>query len=207
MEYLIKKVDPETGKTTTTNTETGEVKVEFHIVDDGGANWYLRKKAAFESERAVLNAQMKELFAEIDRNERDLDARYYAEFKDYAEKKILAQGKPRNYKFFYATASLRDVPEHWTVTDAETAIRTAKLICPDALSEFTTVKTVLDKEKLFAKAAEIAKEKPVPGVDLIPQRDSFSIKFPKTDTTTIGPAVLDPSAPRAIEAAASGSDE
>ena len=55
----------------TENTAPAEAEA-FHITDEASANWYARKLATIESERARVRAQAAQIVAQLDREEKRL---------------------------------------------------------------------------------------------------------------------------------------
>lgn len=145
----------------------------FAIDCDEHANWYLRKKIAFEAQRNVLRAQYQKMLAAIDSDEKSFTEHFDPQFEAFSKEKIAGNKKGKFHDFLFGRVALRTVPGRWNIADPVAALAAAKEVCPAAVEIVTTEK--LDKAALINYAEQTGEV--IPGVERVQDRDSFSIKF------------------------------
>ena len=152
---------------------------EFHIDSEGAANWYLRKLANIESEKQRIAAQAAKMLAALDADAQRLTRLYDGELQEYVRQELARQGNRRkSLHFLQGTTAFRTVPASVKVSDERAALAYARVSLPDAVRSVETLDTAKYRE-----AAETALSfgEVLPGVETTPQRESFTVKFGKTD--------------------------
>lgn len=150
----------------------------FCIDDVSKANWYLRKLARIESERALVKAQADEMLRALDAAAARLKALHEADLQAWAKEELERQGgRRKSLPLLFGTVAFRTVPASLRVTGSREAIEHARA------EGWEVVKTVetLDSEAYKQQAAAVLHEtgEILPGVEIVPERESFSVKFGK----------------------------
>lgn len=158
-------------------TEAPE-REEFHIDSDGAANWYLRKLANIEAEKARVKAQAEAILTRLDCDAEGLRHLYQSELEAFCRSKI-AQEKHRRKSvlFLQGTCQFRTLPARVVIRDPKAALDYARKHLPDAVR----VQESLDTDAY--RAAIAATGELLPGSDREPERESFTLSFGKTAKT------------------------
>ncbi len=145
----------------------------FHITDEAGANWYARKLAGIEAERARVRAQAARIVAQLDSDEKSLRDRFEAETREWARQEIETRykGRRRSLTLLQGTFAFRSVPATLRVDDMAAALSTAASLGAVKVDETTYRKAALDARKATGEL--------LPGVVIVPEREHFGVSFGK----------------------------
>ncbi len=89
----METLTPETTETSADNITTA--RPEFHITDAASANWFLRRLAGIESEKARVKAQAAQITSQLDADANSLRSRYEAEAREWAREELAKKGNRR----------------------------------------------------------------------------------------------------------------
>lgn len=149
---------------------------EFRIDSQDKVEWALRKIGAWEDEIARVKHQAETIVTRLENSKQRFLARFEADLEEYARQQI-QDTRRRSYDTLYGTMAFRKVPSGVVVSDKEKALESMREVCPAA---------IVTEVRLDSKSAlEVAKRRMegtgeiLPGFDIRPERESFSIRFPK----------------------------
>jgi len=146
-------------------------RAEFHITDEAGANWYARKLAGIEAERARVKAQAAKIIAQLDGDEKSLKDRFEAEAREWARQEIERRykGRRKSLALLQGTFSFRAVPATLRIDDTAAALNTAATL--------GAVKVDASAYRSAAIEAMKMRGELLPGVVAVPERESFRLDF------------------------------
>ena len=149
----------------------------FSINSDSAADWLLKQIAALDAERDLLVSQHQAAVKRVDSDRESLLHVYGEQLQAYAAQKVAADKRGRKSCILaHGTLAFRTVPASIKVSDPAAALHAAKqLDMPDMVF---TVET-LNMER-YRKAAHVAIERQgclLPGVEFLPAREAFSVRF------------------------------
>ena len=146
---------------------------EFHITDEQSANWYARKLATIEAERARVKAQAAKIVAKLDSEEKSLKDRFEAEAREWARAELLRryQGRRRSLTLLQGTFAFRAVPATLRVEDLAAALNTAATLGAVKVDVETYRRAALDALK---ERGEL-----LPGCVQEGEREHFAVRFGK----------------------------
>ena len=170
-------------QTETIELETGEPKPEFHIDSEESANWYLRRLATIEGEKARVTAQAALIVKQLAADAEGLRYIYEPELQEFVRQELAKKGNRRkSLAFLQGTACFRTVPAGVKITDPDAALEFARRNMPAAVNMIETLDGEAYRkfaEKMRAGGAETLPD----GVEATPERESFSVKFGKSEIT------------------------
>ena len=143
---------------------------------------FLQGTAAFRTVPAsvkIADVQAAKMLAALDADAQRLTRLYDGELQEYVRQELARQGNRRkSLHFLQGTTAFRTVPASVKVSDERAALAYARVSLPDAVRSVETLDTAKYRE-----AAETALSfgEVLPGVETTPQRESFTVKFGKTD--------------------------
>ena len=151
----------------------------FMVNDEKSANWYLRKLANIDAEQKRVQMQAAQIVAQLATDADGLKHLYAGQLEAYCRARLQEAGSRRkSITMLQGTCSFRTVPAGFRLTDTNAALRFAKE-CGGML------KTV---ESLDAEAYRCAADHALgeygelyPGMESVPEREAFSVRFGKTD--------------------------
>jgi len=146
---------------------------EFHITDEAGANWYARKLAGIEAERARVRAQAARIIAQLDGDENSLKDRFEAEAREWARAELdrRYRGRRKSLALLQGTFAFRAVPATLRVDDVAAALSTAASIGAVKVDAAAYRAHALDAQKTTGEL--------LPGCVIVPEREHFSVSFGK----------------------------
>jgi len=150
----------------------------FVIDSKDKANWLLRKLAALDTEKALVKAQADEIIRGLDADAARLRALHEADLQAWAREELERQNRgKKTLPLLFGTVAFRTVPAALRVTGSREAIEYAR---GQGWNVIHTVET-LDAEGYKREAAAALAEtgEVLPGVEIVPERESFSVKFGK----------------------------
>lgn len=148
----------------------------FCIDSTDKANWLLRKLAAIDSERALVKAQADEMMRGLDADAARLKALHEADLQAWAKAELERQNRgKKTLPLLFGTVAFRTVPAALRVTGSREAIEYAQAQGWDVVRSVET----LDGEAYRQQAAAVLHEtgEVLPGIEIVPERESFSVKF------------------------------
>ena len=157
-------------------TEEAEVSTTFHITTDTAANWLLSKLATIDAEIQRVQAQAARIVKQLESDRESLLYLYQGELSAYVQAKIEANGgRRRSIHFLQGTCQFRRVPAHVSLTDLSSALSHAK---ETGLPTFRRVeKFDTEAYRALAEAKQDADGTLLPGCEMVPEQDKFSIRF------------------------------
>ena len=151
----------------------------FMVNDEKSANWYLRKLANLAGEQQRIQTQAAQIVAQLEADADGLKHLYASQLEAYCRARLQEAGSRRkSITLLQGTCAFRTVPAGFRLTDTNAALRFAKE-CGGMLK---TVES-LDAEA-YRAAADHALEvygEQFPGMESVPEREAFSVRFGKTD--------------------------
>lgn len=151
------------------------VKEEFHISNEAGANWLVRKvlECRARAEKARAWAEQEEATAK--RHEDFFLGRYGGELRTWLEQEI-SNGKSKSVHLPGGTVGLRTNPARLTVVDEEKTLAWAKAHLPAAVELVPAVEKLSRKELIQAfSAGRTAGEIP-DGAEMMPAEERLYVK-------------------------------
>jgi hypothetical protein len=149
-----------------------EQRPEFHITDEAGANWYARRLASIEAERARVRAQAAQIVAQLDADEKSLRDRFEAQAREWARAELAKRGNRRkSLVLLQGTFAFRTVPATLRVDDVAAALNTAV--------EVGAVKVDADAYRRHARGTLKATGEILPGCVHQGEHENFAVRFGK----------------------------
>ena len=145
---------------------------EWRVTDRQGVEWYIRRQRQDADEIATIKAMAASMVKEIESRIQRREGRHLADVQEWTRQEIERQGgKAKSVKTFQGVCQFRTVPGGLIISDPVKALEHAKTLgCVE-------VTTTLEKDAYLALAE--ASEEALPGTELIAERQSFSIQYPK----------------------------
>ena len=147
----------------------------FAIDSEESANWLLRKLALIEAETKLIQAQAEAITKRLTTQREGLLRRYGAELEQWAKSQITERHK--SVQLLYGTCAFRKVPGGPKLADETAAMVWAHENAPLLLKVEQVTK--LDRKAYLALVKEDGEI--LPGVEVVPDRESFSIKFKESE--------------------------
>jgi hypothetical protein len=157
-----------------TDADAPEVpaREEFHINSEAAANWYLKKLANIEAEKARVTQQAALIVAQLESDAESLRYCFESELQNYVRRQLAATGSRRkSVHFLQGTACFRTVPAGIRISDSVAALNFCRVNLPGAVK--TTETLDAGKYRDFAEKQAEA----VPGVETTPAREAFRVTF------------------------------
>lgn len=173
------------------NTDRPEGETErFEIQDAAGANWYLRQLRNLETEKATIQAQTAAMLKQLDGDIHRLEFLYGQQFEMWVRAELARRGgRGKTLPLHQGTAAFRTVPRTLRVLNAREAIEYAQRQGWDVIKRVESLDADGYKKQAVAVMAETGEV--LPGIEVIEERESFTVKFGATkDTKTEGEADL-----------------
>ncbi len=164
----------------TIDTTLDELK-PFTIDDEAKANWLLRKLGNIDSEVARVKAQADAIIRGLETDRERLLFLFEGQLKDLCRSMLGENGRSKSVKFLQGTCAFRTVPAGFKLTNEMTALAFVKTTHPEAVKLIERVDW--EAYKQLAQSAYQSHGKLLPGVDHVPARESFLLKFPKPGET------------------------
>lgn len=160
-------------------TETNEPKPVFRIDSEDAANWYLRRLANIEAEKSRVQAQAALIVKQLDADAENLRFIYDADLQEWTRAELSRRGNRRkSLALLQGTACFRSVPPSLKISDPAAALAYALSCVPAAV----TARPTLDADKYRQAANEALQNGEIlPGVETVPAREAFSVKFANKD--------------------------
>jgi hypothetical protein len=160
-------------------TEPAE-RSEFHIDNDGAANWLLSKLANLEAEKKRVQQQAQAIVKQLESDAASLRYLYESELQEYIRQKLAAGGNRRkSVHFLQGTCYFRTVPESLRIADTLAALDYAKRCQPEVVHTHTVLDTARYQEwarDVLQKTGEL-----LPGVEVTPEHETFRLTFGKSE--------------------------
>lgn len=156
--------------------ETQE-REEFRIDSENAANWYLRKLANIESEKQRVQSQAALIVAQLDSDADSLRYVYEGELQEYVRRHLAANGnRRRSLTLLQGNCAFRTCPPSLKISDPAAALDFCRRNLPDCVKTAETLDTTKYRE--FAEKMQKAGAETLPvGIETVPQKENFSIKF------------------------------
>ena len=158
-----------------------EAREEFTINTEDAANWYLRKLANIEAEKARVQSQAAAIVAQLDSEADSLRYIYEGQLQEYVRQELAKAGNRRkSLKFLQGTACFRKSPSGLTISDPAAALDFCRRNLPDAVKITESLDTTRYRE--FAEKMQSGGAESLPvGVETVPARESFRVTFGKSE--------------------------
>lgn len=156
--------------------EVEEVKPEFCIDRDSAADWLLQKYAALDAEIALITAQAQEMVKRLQADRQRLEHLYQGQLEAYIRQRIREDKRGRKSLILpHGTVGFRTVPASVRIVDEHIArVYAEQTKMPNAI-----VVTELLRAGVYRALAKKALEETgelLPGIEYVPDRESFHIK-------------------------------
>jgi len=155
-----------------TDIETGE---GFHITNEAGALWYLRKLANLEAERQRVKKQAERMIASLNTESEGLKRVYQGELENWAREELKRKGNRRKtLHTLQGTLRFRHVPARLAI-DEQTALRFAAeslRACIITREELNRAAYLEEAQYRLDTTGELLE-----GVERIPERETFTVSF------------------------------
>jgi len=146
----------------------------FVIDSNDKAEWALCKLGNWDAEEKRIKAQAQAMLSRIATDRDKFLSRFEADLEAFARAQIEASGgKRRSHELLQGTLAFRKVPPQLSVVDREAALAYAKQHAPTAVAEVLNATEYREGALLaLQQNGEV-----LPGMELKPERESFSIRF------------------------------
>lgn len=144
----------------------------FRVDSEGAAVWVVDKLLSYEERQARLNEQYLAMTDALKRDRERFERRFLGELQAWFEDQ---PKKGKSLRLLTGTLAVRTVRGGPRVVDEAAVFEWAEVDLPDAIKTQTVRK--LDKDAVREHVRETGEV--VPGVELVPDRESFSVKGPK----------------------------
>ena len=149
----------------------------FVVDTEEKVEWLLRRLACMESERSRVKAQAQAIVGGLDRDIKTLRERFEPDLRAFAQRRIERDGgRRKSVELLQGTLAFRSVPQGLRVCDESEAQRYAATnSMEDAfVSRFNAAAYREIALGRLRGAGEI-----LPGIEIVPEHESFSVRFPK----------------------------
>jgi hypothetical protein len=156
---------------------TTEETKAFRICDESSANWYLSKIANIEAEKERVRTQAAAIVKQLESDRESLEYLYQGELEAFVKSRIEENGgRRKSVHFLQGTCAFRTVPARFAVTDKEAAGLHAAVNTMDEVyvQTFSVEAYRQYAEEWLQKTGEL-----LPGIEQVPARESFSVRFGK----------------------------
>lgn len=144
------------------------------------AEWLLRKLANIAAEKARIKAQAALMIAQLGADAAQLEHRFGSELETFVKAELARRGgKRKSLTLLQGTCAFRTVTGGLTISDQVAAVKAARETAPDLFTVHTVEDFDADGYLALAEAAKADSGELLPGVDTVPDRESFSIRFGK----------------------------
>jgi phage host-nuclease inhibitor protein Gam len=163
--------------------ETTEPTDERFVLDsEEKVNWLLRKLANIEAEKQRVTAQYQTMMAALESDERSLRFRFENDLRTFTAQKLAEGGNRRKtVHLLQGSLSFRTLPQALKVNDITSAVAFARVTGLPCLETVTEEK--FNANIYRQRAQEVLKERGeiLPGIEVLPERETFAVKFGKTE--------------------------
>ena len=157
--------------------ETEETMEEFRIDCEKNANWLLQKYATLDAEKSRIKAQAEKRLKELDTDRQGLDYRFGSELEHWTRGELEKSGNHRkSLTLLQGTCAFRSLPAGVKIVDAGELLRYAEA---NGREDLLKIEMQVNTEAAKAYVEETGDL--LPGMDTVPARESFSIKFGKPE--------------------------
>ncbi len=147
----------------------------FCIDSEDRANWVLQRMANVEAEKSRIKAQAAAILKQLETDRQGLEGRFGSELERWFREEVERRGgRRKSVMLLQGTGAFRTVPGGLRVCDAGLAASAANALNPDRFfrREFDP-----SEYRKYAKEQLETTGEVVPGVETVPARESFSLKF------------------------------
>lgn len=161
--------------------EVEEVKPEFCIDSDSAADWLLQKYAALDAEIVLITAQAQEAVKRLQADRQSLEHLYQGQLEAFVRERIADERRGRKSLILpHGTVGFRTVPASVRIVDEQVArVYAERTKMPNAILVTELLRTGV-YGALAKKALEETGEL-LPGIEYVPERESFHIKQGKKE--------------------------
>ena len=153
-------------------------KERFEITDAGGANWYLKQLRNLENEKATVKAQAAEILKALDADIHRLEFMFGQQFQIWVRAELDRRGgRGKTLPLLQGTAAFRVVPQSLRVLNAREALEYGKQQGWDVVKTVETLDAEGYRKEAAAALAETGEV--LPGIEVVPERENFSIRYGK----------------------------
>ena len=159
-----------------TDIETGE---GFHITNEAGALWYLRRLANLEAEARRIRQQAERMITALESEAEGLKRVYQGELENWTRQELAKQGnRRRTLHTLQGTLRFRHVPSRLAI-DEPAALRYAA----ESLPALVVTRQELDRAAYLEEAKRRLEEtgELMEGIDITPEKESFTVSFAKEE--------------------------
>lgn len=151
---------------------------EFHINSVSSANWLLRQLANNQAEIERVKAQAADIVKSLEADNARLQGLYGSELELWARQELEAQGgRGKTLKLLQGSCAFRTVPQSLRVVDDNAAMECVK---GEPVEQDVTRRVLMrDAYLRWAKEERDETGEILPGVEIVEERESFSIRFGK----------------------------
>lgn len=148
----------------------------FQINNEEAADWYVSKLAAITSEMSLLHAQHEQRMTRLQSDLKCLQNLFQHQAEQWARQQIARDKRGRRSIILpHGTLQLRLVPGGVKVSDVAAAMEFALQSRPEAVRTVQSLDTTAYRQ--WAESRLAVDGEIIPGVEYLPDRESFSIKF------------------------------
>ena len=152
----------------------------FVIDSESAANWYIRRLVRIDQEKATVKAQAAQRIAELDADKSRLEFLYQSQLEAWAHEEA-GRRRRKTITLQNGTVSIRMVPEHVRITDAEASLAYVQSLGEEGRHLIVNRDPILYEFAWKQRAQGILTETGTvpPGCEFVPARESVSIKTAK----------------------------
>lgn len=160
-----------------TDIETGE---GFHITDENAALWYLHKLANIEAEARRIRQQAERMITALNTESEGLKRVYQGELENWTREELKRKGNRRKtLHTLQGTLRFRHVPARLSIGEDTAALRYATeslRACIITKEELNRAAYLEEAQYRLDTTGEL-----LAGVDITPEKESFTVSFAKEE--------------------------
>lgn len=150
----------------------------FHITDAASANWLLRKLANLEAERKRIQAQSADILRSLTAQENRLRFLYEDELARWTQGQLEKEGgRTKTLRLLQGTCAFRTTPHSLRVLSSRDAMEYARAQGWDMVKTQETLDAQAYRQQAEAALHETGEL--LPGLEVVPERETFAIRFGK----------------------------
>lgn len=162
------------------NTDIETTGEGFHITNEEGALWYLRRLANLDAERTRVKRQAERMITALESESEGLKRVYQGELENWTREELKRKGnRKRTLHTLQGTLRFRHVPARLSIGEDTAALRYASeslRACIITKEELNRAAYLEEAQYRLDTTGEL-----LAGVDITPEKESFTVSFAKEE--------------------------
>ena len=157
-----------------------DTEPQFVIDSMERADWLLRKLGNIAAEKARVKSQAAAILNELDNDDKSLRSYFGPQLEELIRKELATRGgKKKSITLLQGTCGFRSVPGGLRLVEPDAALSYALVHMPSvvqAIPKLSNEDYKQEAERCLREDGEL-----LPGMEMVDDRESFSIRFAKDD--------------------------